>query len=50
MSTLADVTARLEQINGEGVRQRDDIVAGLELVAEAIENSGMSQEQNAREC
>lgn len=51
MSTLADVTARLEQINGEGVRQRDDIVAGLELVAEAIENSGMSQEQmleNAR--
>src|SRR6056300_1099200 len=51
MSTLADVTARLEQINGEGVRQRDNIVAGLELVAEAIENSGMSQEQmleNAR--
>ena len=51
MSTLADVTARLEQVNSEGVRQRDDIVAGLELVAEAIENSGMSQEQmleNAR--
>ena len=51
MSTLADVTARHEQVNTEGVRQRDDMIAGLELVAEAIENSGMSQEQmleNAR--
>ena len=51
MSTLADVTKRLEEINSDGVRQRDDIVAGLELVAETIQNAGMSQEQvleNAR--
>ena len=51
MSTLADVTKRLEEVNTQGVRQRDDMISGLELIAETIENSGMTQEQmleNAR--
>jgi len=45
MATLADVVETIKEANSDALRQRDDQIAGLELIAETIEASGMSQEQ-----
>lgn len=45
MATLADLVEVIKETNADALKQRDDQIAGLEMIAEAIEASGLSQEQ-----